>query len=649
MIPELGLFSLILAFCLALAQIFLPLLHLFSTSEHLTRTNNFLQITRPLALGQCFFIVISFILLVYAFIYNDFSVAYVVHHSNTSLPLFYRISAVWAGHEGSLLLWVAILSIWMCAATITSRQFSSAFVARLLMIMGFLSASFLLFLLATSNPFARLLPNYPLDGQDLNPLLQDFGLIIHPPILYLGYVGFSVPFAFAIAVLWLGEIQQVWVQWVRPFILTAFSFLTVGIALGSWWAYYELGWGGWWFWDPVENASFMPWLLSIALIHSVIITNKQQKFPVWTILLSLITFAFCVLGTFLVRSGVLTSVHAFASDPTRGLFILQLLAILIGGAFTIYAMRANRLSSQNTISLSLYSRENLLILNTMLLVVIALSILLGTLFPLFYEAITHQKISVGFPYFNTIFVPLVIPVLCAIPLGPFTRWGSHHFIDVIKQLKWALLLSIMMGITFPWILSKAAEISIGVVVGITLACWIAIGTLQRILFKLLKDGLKEISLGAWGMVLGHFGIAVMIVGIVVVSHYQIEKEERVLPLKSIEIAGYQIILQNIEAIEGSNYMGYRGHFLVEKKGRKIADLFPEKRIFVVRKIAMTETAIDPDLFRDIYISLGEKLPSGGFSARIYYKPFVRWIWLGALITAAGGLVAALHRKKQKNK
>jgi cytochrome c-type biogenesis protein CcmF len=647
MIPELGLFSLILAFCLALAQIILPLFSLYPKFQN--SKTAVLQLTRPLALGQCFLIGISFSLLVYAFIYNDFSVAYVAHHSNASLPLFYRISAVWGGHEGSLLLWVAILSIWMGAVSVTSHALSEAFIARVLVVMGLLSASFLLFLLATSNPFSRLLPNYPLDGQDLNPLLQDIGLIIHPPILYLGYIGFSVPFAFAVAVLWLGELQQAWIQWIRPFILIAFSFLTLGIALGSWWAYYELGWGGWWFWDPVENASFMPWILGIALLHSVIITNKQQKFSGWTILLSLITFTFCVLGTFLVRSGILTSVHAFASDPKRGLFILQILAILIGGAFVLYTYRAKKLSSVHAAPLHLYSRESLLIFNTMLLLVAALSILLGTLFPIFYEATTGQKVSVGFPYFNTIFVPLMIPVLCSIPLGPFMRWGSNHPWDVVKQLKGAFIISIALGISLPWIFSKAGQISVGVITGLSLAFWIALGTAQRVFVKMSGKGLKGMSLGAWGMVLGHFGMAVMVVGIVIVSHYQVEREERVVLSKPIELRGYQITLKNIEPIEGSNYIGYRGHFVVEKNGQKISELFPEKRLFVVPGTSMTETAIDVSLWRDIYISLGEKLPDGGFSARIYYKPFVRWIWLGALIIAVGGFMAALHRKHKGNK
>jgi len=642
MIPELGHFSLIIAFCLAMAQIGLPALGLYRKSD---QSKALLQVVRPLALGQCFFISLSFILLIYAFVHNDFSVAYVAAHSNASLPMFYKVSAVWAGHEGSLLLWMVILGFWMCAAGLTSRHLPDAFLARLLFVLGLISAGFLLFLLICSNPFQRLLPNVPLDGNDLNPLLQDMGLIVHPPLLYLGYVGFSVPFAFAVAALWLGELQAIWLQWVRPFVLIAWSFLTVGIALGSWWAYYELGWGGWWFWDPVENASFMPWLLGTALVHSLIITNKQKTFSKWTLFLALLSFTFCLLGTFLVRSGILTSVHAFARDPERGLFILQFLLVIVGGAFIIYILRAGKLASDRPFNL--YSRESLLVFNTLVLLVATLSILLGTVFPLFYGITTGQKISVGFPYFNTIFIPLMIPVLCSIPLGPFVAWGNNNPMVVFKQLKGSFILAIVSALSLPMLFSKQPRTTV-LILGLAIAAWIAFGTLQRMLQKIRGQGLKGMSCGTWGMMLGHLGMAILVFGIVMVSHYQVEREEHVLPLESVEVAGYQITLKKLENIEGSNYIGHRAHFQVEKQGKKIADLFPEKRLFVVQGAMMTETAIDPGFFRDVYIALGEKLPEGGFSARIYYKPFVRWIWLGALVTAMGAVIAAFHRKHKKS-
>jgi len=663
MLPELGYFCLILALALAMTQCLFPLygLHIISQQEI------FLKITRPLALGQSFFIVLSFLSLSYAFVNNDFSVAYVTQHSNASLPLLYKVSAIWAGHEGSLLLWVLLLGFWSSAVALTSRDLPIALVARLLSVLGFISVGFILFILTVSNPFMRLLPLYPLDGMDLNPLLQDMGLIIHPPILYLGYVGFTVPFAFAIAVLWLGKLEIAWASWVRSFILIAWSFLTIGIALGSWWAYYELGWGGWWFWDPVENASFMPWLVATALVHSLIVTRKQKQFSAWTLLLAIIAFALCLLGTFLVRSGVISTVHAFASDPKRGLLILQFITIVLGISLVIFAMRAKKLSQSQfrsqsqsqsqshfqpqsdfqLTSLHLFSRESLLIFNAMILLVLALSILLGTVFPMFYEAFTQQKISVGFPYFNSFFIPLMIPVLCSIPLGPFTRWGDNHPLVVINKLKWSLVLSILLAATLPWLIM--GNTSVSVMLGLSLAFWVGFGTLQRLQFKLAEKGIRGVSLGAWGMVLGHLGMAITVIGIVIVSNYAIELELRVLPEVPVRIAGYQVTLREIKIVEGSNYLSQRAQFTLEKNGKLISQLYPEKRLFVVQGSMMTETAIDAGLFRDIYISLGEKLPEGGISARIYYKPFIRWIWLGALMIALGAMLAAFHKKEKHEK
>lgn len=641
MIPELGHFALILAGCLALAQIVLPLYGLYTSKEI------YLKIARPLSLGVGLFLSLSFLSLLYAVINNDFSVAYISQHSNSSLPYFYKISALWAGHEGSLLFWLMVLGAWMVVASLSSRSLPSYFTARLLVVLGTITLGFLVFLLITSNPFERLLPDYPLDGRDLNPLLQDPGLAIHPPLLYLGYVGFAVPFAFALAVLWLGQIQNDWLKWLRPFVLSAWGFLTIGIVLGSWWAYYELGWGGWWFWDPVENASFMPWLLGTALVHSMIISIKRQQFLRWTLLLAILAFGFCLLGFFLVRSGILSSVHAFANDPQRGLFILQLVTLFLGAAFILYVFRAKRLS--HTVPVYFCSREALLVFSTLFLVIASLTILLGTIYPILYEGITHRSLSVGFPYFNTTFIPLMLPILSAIPLGPFMKWGENAPFSIVNKLKGAFGLALLLGCSLPWLIARQASIS--VMLGLSLAFWVILGTLQRIQEK----GIRNVSLKGWGMVLGHLGMAVMVIGIVLVSHYQIEKEVHVLLKEPVSLGEYTITLESVTNTEGSNYIGHQGHFLVEKASnnrektqpnQKIADLYPEKRLFVMPGISMSETAISPGFFRDIYVALGEKLPDKGYAARMYYKPFVRWIWLGGLMIAFGAFLAALGRKER---
>jgi cytochrome c-type biogenesis protein CcmF len=646
MIPELGYFSLVLALTLSIFQCLFPLYgnYLFNKGQS-TKAIVFYKITRPLTLGVSFFIVLSFLILSYAFVNNDFSVAYVAQHSNTSLAFMYKISALWAGHEGSLLLWVLLLAVWGSAAALSSRELPLPLMARLFSVMAFINVGFLLFILTVSNPFSRLLPHYPLDGLDLNPLLQDPGLVIHPPILYLGYVGFTVPFAFAIAVLWLGELETVWVNWVRTFILLPWSFLTIGITLGSWWAYYELGWGGWWFWDPVENASLMPWLVATGLVHSLIITRKKKQFSAWTLLLAIIVFALCLLGTFLVRSGLISTVHAFANDPQRGILILQFVTIVISASLVLFAMRAQTLSKPAP--LFLFSRESLLVFNSMLLLVLALSILLGTLFPMVYELITGQKISVGFPYFNNLFIFLMIPVLCSIPLGPFTHWGENHPFSVIKQLRISLLLSVVVAIIAPLLLMK--QTSLSVILSLNLALWVAFGTLESLRVKISGKGLSGLSLAGWGMVCGHLGIAITAIGIVIVSHYAIELEMKVLPQVPVKISDYDLTLKEITLVEGSNYLARTAHFTLEKNAQTIAELYPEKRLFVVPGTMMTETAIDAGLFRDIYISLGEKLPDGGISARIYYKPFVRWIWFGGIMIAFGAMIAAMHRKEKKPK
>jgi cytochrome c-type biogenesis protein CcmF len=644
MIPELGHYVLILALCLAGLQCFLPLLGIILKKEQ------WLNSARSLALGQSFFIALSFLCLAYAFVQDDFSVAYVAQNSNASLPLIYKICAIWGGHEGSLLLWVFLLSAWTVMVCLASRKRSLSFFSRVIAILGLISLGFLLLLLATSNPFDRLLPHYPVDGRDLNPLLQDPGLIIHPPLLYMGYVGFSVPFAFALSALLMGQEREqsdlLWAKWMRPWVLVAFGFLTLGIMLGSWWAYYELGWGGWWFWDPVENASFMPWLIGLALIHSLMVSDKRQLFQGWTLLLSLLAFGFSLLGTFLVRSGVLTSVHAFASDPKRGLFLLLFLLAVMVGAFTIYAILGKKFFKTPTIDL--YSRETLIFISALCLLVAALTILLGTVFPIIYDAITHQKISVGFPYFNAVFIPLMLPVLLFVPLGPFSQWGSNAVLPLLKKVRGIALLSILLGVLLPWIITRT--LSMGVILGLSLSFWIILGTLKSAYLKMKKrPKWWQISLGAWGMIFAHIGMGVTVIGITLVSAYHIERTLRISPNQTLDIQNYQIVFQSVERIEGANFIGYRGHFSVFEKGdlnenTKVAELFPEKRIFVVQGSAMSETAIDPGIFRDIYIALGEKLDKITWSARIYYKPFVRWIWLGAILMALGGFMAAWGRR-----
>lgn len=636
MVPEMGLFAIILAMGLALFQGLLPLLGLHQHKKI------WMQAARPLAIGQSFFITFSFLCLLYAFVQDDFSVAYVAQHSNSALPWYYKISAIWAGHEGSLLLWTLFLSGWAAFFALLTRYLPLEYAARVLSVLGFIALGFLVFLFFTSNPFFRFLPDYPIDGQDLNPLLQDFGLIIHPPLLYLGYVGFSVPFACAVAVLWNKQFNLPWARWMRPWVLMAWGFLTIGIALGSWWAYYELGWGGWWFWDPVENASFMPWLVGIALLHSLMNTDKKKVYQRWALLLSILAFTLSLIGTFLVRSGVLTSVHAFASDPKRGVFLLGLIVFWVFVALLLFAIRSKQIPSEPKIEL--FSRELLLYLSTILLVVGCGTVLLGTLYPLSMDTLFHQKLSVGFPYFNAVFIPLMIPVLLMIPLGPMIHWGNNAVKKVFSKVRWPLALSLLLSLILPFLTGNSIDVR--AVLGLWIGLWIALGTLNTAMDKMKKrGGLFKLSFGAWGMINGHLGMAVMVMGITLVSHYSIEKEVRIGPQQFMDIAQYRIEFKTVKMIEGSHFIGYQGHFVIFKNNQWVSDLFPEKRTFVVQGSTMTETAIDPGFFRDIYIAMGEKLTDNTWSVRVYYKPFIRWIWLGALMMGMGGFLAALGRRQ----
>ena len=636
MIPELGHFSLILAFCLALALAIIPLLGVrFSNSA-------MLQMARPLAVGQWFFAVISYLCLTYAFIANDFSVQYVAANSNSSLPLIYRICAVWGAHEGSLLLWVVLLSTWMLAVCSLSRQLPREVVARVLAVLGIISVGFLLFLLATSNPFNRLLPEFLGDGQDLNPLLQDPGLIIHPPMLYMGYVGFSVAFAFAIAALLSGRFDATWARWTRPWTITAWCFLTFGITLGSWWAYRELGWGGWWFWDPVENASFLPWLVGTALIHSLLVADRRGLFKGWTIFLAICAFSLSLLGTFLVRSGVLVSVHAFASDPTRGIFILVFLLLVVGGSLFLYAWRAPKLHIVPG-NFALLSRETLILAGNIILVISMATVLLGTLYPLIIDALGLGKLSVGPPYFDTVFVPLFAPLLVLIGIGPLCRWRETDAKQLRKRLLLLFLLSLGLGIVLP--LMFTGELTLGVAFGMLLATWVISTTLNYVLVQYRHQGSWQLQIKHYGMVLAHLGLAITVIGITLTSHYSIERDVQMKPGDELMIGAYRFTFQATQEQTGPNYRATVAKFSVNKGKQWAAELAPEKRIYNVQQTVMTDAAIDASLFRDLYIALGNPIDEQSWGVRIYYKPFVRWIWLGGLFMLAGGILALWDKRR----
>ncbi|MGD8587256.1 MAG: heme lyase CcmF/NrfE family subunit [Chromatiales bacterium] len=647
MIPELGHFALILALCLAITQAVVPLAGSYANIR------SWMALSRSLAWGQLVFLAIAMAVLTNAFLSNDFSVIYVAQHGNTKLPEMYKISAVWGAHEGSLLLWAFLLSAWSAAIALFSRNLPLPVVARVLSVMGMISIGFLLFMLLTSNPFARTMDSagnffVPAEGGELNPMLQDPGLAIHPPILYMGYVGFSVAFAFSIAALLGGKLDASWARWSRPWTTVAWVFLTIGIALGSWWAYYELGWGGWWFWDPVENASFMPWLVGTALMHSLAVTEKRGAFKSWTVLLALFAFSLSLLGTFLVRSGVLTSVHSFASDPSRGIFILAFLLIVIGGSLALYTWRAPYISGGGRFDL--LSRETFLLSNNLLLSVLATLILLGTLAPLIYDALELGKISVGFPWFNKMFV-LITPFLALfMGVGSLTRWKHTEAGYLIKQLRWAFILSLGLGLVT--LLPMFADWNWMVGLGMGLATWVAashiVNLKERLKHKQGLAGFKQDLMGGgrsyYGMILAHLGVAVFIIGITMVSNYGIEHDIRMGPGDKTEVAGHIFQFEGVKRTPGPNYNANRGRFLVSKDGEQIAVLEPEKRTYFVQTRPMTEASIDWGFTRDIYVSLGEPLGGGDWSLRIYYKPYVRWIWFGAVFMALGGILAITDRR-----
>ncbi len=639
MIPELGHFALIIALCLAIVQGVVPLV------GAQRGVAEWMLVAVPAAKAQFVFVLIAFGCLMYAFIVRDFSVLYVATNSNSALPVAYRVAAVWGAHEGSLLLWALILAMWTFAVAALSGTLPLQFRARVVAVMGLVSIGFLLFMLTTSNPFARLLPA-PMEGRDLNPLLQDPGLVIHPPLLYMGYVGLVVPFSFAIAALLEGRVDALWTRWSRPWTALAWVFLTSGIALGSWWAYYELGWGGWWFWDPVENASFMPWLVATALIHSLAVTEQRNAFKAWTVLLAIFAFSLSLLGTFLVRSGVLVSVHAFASDPERGLFILIFLVIVVGGALSLYAWRARQITDTGTFQL--LSRETLLLCNNVLLVVSCASILLGTLYPLILDALQLGKISVGPPYFDRVFVPLMLPLAVLLGLGPFARWRKDSPAGLARRMRLSLIGTVaLFGLAAVWLGGKATLMTL---VGILVAIWVAFSTVQLLVSRLVHkrrvlDGVRRLPRAVLGMALAHLGVAVFIVGVTLTTSQSVERDVRLAPGQKQTLAGYEFEFEGTANALGPNYTAERGTIVVNRDGRPIATLYPEKRHYPIQEQPMTEAAIAPGLTRDLYVALGEAVDGGSaWTLRLYVKPFIRWIWLGALMMALGGLIAATDRR-----
>jgi cytochrome c-type biogenesis protein CcmF len=638
-IPELGHFSLMLALCLALTLAVVPLWGSFSGHR------GAMSLAPSLAIGLLVFTALSFACLAWAFVNDDFSVALVAGHSNSLMPTAYKFSAVWGNHEGSLLLWVLILSGWTAAVAVFSSQLPLPVLARALSVMGFIAVGFLLFSLFTSNPFSRLLPSIPADGSDLNPLLQDPGLIIHPPLLYLGYVGFSVAFAFSIAALLGGRLDAAWARWSRPWTNAAWGFLTLGIMLGSWWAYYELGWGGWWFWDPVENASFMPWLAGTALVHSLAVTEKRGLFKSWTVLLAIFTFSLSLLGTFLVRSGVLTSVHAFASDPARGVFILAFLAVVVGGSLTLYALRAPAVQSR--IGFSWVSRECLLLVNNVVFLVATLTVLFGTLFPLIMDALGQGKYSVGPPYFNAVFLPLMALLVPFMGFGPVSRWKRDAATRWRAELLVPAISALAIAAVFPSL--YGGDFNLYVALAVLLAGWLLLGLLRDLAGKVrnaasLAAGLRRLAPSYYGMVLAHLGFAVSIIGVVMTSQYAVERDIKMTAGDRYAIAPYEFRFDELAQVRGPNFIADEARFSVLRGGEVIARLNPQKRRYLASGQVMTEASIDPGLFRDLFVAMGEPVGDTAWAIRLHYKPFVRWIWAGAILMAAGGFLTLADRR-----
>ena len=637
MTVELGQIALLAALLTAFSLGVFPMIGSYTGNRRL------MAVSTSASLILCLLLMIAFGILTSAFVNQDFSVEYVARNSNSLLPMMYRYSAVWSAHEGSLLLWELILCLWIAAVALFSKRLPEVFRARVLAVLGWVSAGFLLFILFTSNPFGRLIPSAA-EGLDLNPLLQDFGLIVHPPLLYMGYVGFSVAFAFAVAALLGGEISRDWVRWSRPWTLVAWSFLTIGIALGSWWAYYELGWGGWWFWDPVENASFMPWLVGTALLHSQAVTEKRGAFGNWTLLLAISAFSLSLLGTFLVRSGVLTSVHAFASDPTRGIFILVYLALVVGGSLALYAARAPKMIQGG--GFAGLSRETLLLINNLVFTVMAAMVLTGTLYPLLIDALGAGKISVGPPYFGFLFSWLLVPMVIALPIGIYSRWQQDSASRLAGKLIWPLLISLVVGAGV-WIMVPG--IGLVAAAGVAGGVWVTAGSLFYVGQHLSRKKHFKIPASIFAMTLAHVGLGVFLIGVSLTSSISSEQHLRMEAGDQYEMSGYTFKFSGTRIVQGPNYTADEGEFIVTKDNREITRLYPQKREYAQRGNTMTEAAIDPGFTRDLYVSLGEPLDDRGqaWAVRVYYKPFIRWIWLGSILMMLGGLLAAANKRYRR--
>lgn len=638
MIPELGHFSLILALIAAMIQGILPL------AGTAFGVRSWINVARPAVFANALFCLIAFLCLGWSFYVSDFSVMNVANNSNSMLPWFYRLSATWGSHEGSILLWTLLLALWGLAIALFSRRLPDEVMARVIGVMGLISVGLTLFMLLTSDPFIRLFPAAH-EGRDLNPLLQDPGMVFHPPLLYMGYVGMVVPFAFAVAALLGARLDAAWARWTRPWTSVAWIFLTLGIALGSWWAYYELGWGGWWFWDPVENASFMPWLTATALLHSLAVTEKRGSFKIWTVLLALITFSLSLLGTFLVRSGVLTSVHAFATDPQRGLFILALLVLVIGGSLLLFAWRAPKVGTGG--SFELFSREAMLLVNNVLLVVAMAAVLLGTLYPLFIDALNAGKISVGPPYFDSVFGPIMIPVILLMGVGPLVRWKDANVTDLVKRVAWCFIAALVCGAAIPLALGWHTWTFIG----LSLAFWVLFTFIES-----LREGIRnfkgnffgklfKLSRAWWGMSIAHLGVGVFIVGAAMVMTYALERDVTMTPGHDVSVGEYVFKFNDVKTgIRGPNFLADEGQFTVYKNGKEVAQLSPQKRKYFSSEMPMTEAAISSSITGDLYVSMGAQTAEGAWVVRVYDKPFVTWIWWGCLIMSLGALIAILDRR-----
>ena len=644
MIAELGNYALGLSLAIALLLAALPLWGAEKGNDQL------MALARPMTYGLFLALTVAFGALFYAFAVNDFTVQYVVNNSNSNLPLRYRLSAVWGSHEGSLLLWIWLLTLWSTAVAWFSKPLPQEAVSRVLGIMGIVSVGFLLFVLFTSNPFDRTFPNFPVDGRELNPLLQDVGLIFHPPLLYMGYVGFSVAFAFSIASLMTGKLDTAWARWSRPWTMAAWVFLTLGIVLGSWWAYYELGWGGWWFWDPVENASLMPWLAGTALLHSLAVTEKRGSFKAWTVLLAIMAFSLCLLGTFLVRSGILVSVHAFASDPTRGLYILVYLIVVIGGSLGLYAVKGGQIRSRD--NAERYSRETMLLLNNILLMTALAVVFLGTLLPLVHKQLGLGTISIGAPFFDQMFLIIMTPFALLLGVGPLVKWRRDQFSSIRTPVVISVIVMVIAGFVLPFWLQDTLTVSS--VLGTMMAVIIALLSLYELQQRVTHrsgffPGLTKLSRSHWGMFLAHLGVAMTVWGIAFSQNYSVERDVRMNVGDSVEIAGYEYKFQGISNADGPNYAGGKAQVDILKNGKTEATLFAEKRFYTVSKMTMTEAAIDWGLTRDLYVALGESLGDGSWALRLYYKPFIRWIWLGGVFMAIGGLLCMFDRRYRFSK